>query len=136
MWRTIAKTEMVKLGAAAYGIGRDLAALRKGTQAEQAARIGVSQPELSHWERGHNLWRLGLHADALASEYGPAVYGMCIAFAQAEANVQAALHEAAARVLKAYRNALAERLALGLPPPTAPAGEPTLDDARDAALRV
>jgi len=50
MWRTIAITEMAKLSSVAFDIGRDLAALRKGTQAEQAARIGVSQPELSHWE--------------------------------------------------------------------------------------
>jgi transcriptional regulator with XRE-family HTH domain len=133
MWRTIAKTEMAKLGGDAYEIGRDLAALRKGTQSEQAARLGVTQPELSHWERGHNLWRLGLHIDALAAEYGPAVYAMTIGFAAAEANVQTALHEA---VLSAYRDAFAERLAFGLPPPTAPAGEPTLEDAREAATRV
>jgi transcriptional regulator with XRE-family HTH domain len=136
MWRSIAKIEMAELGGVAYDIGRDLAALRKGTQAGQAARLGVSQPELAHWERGHNLWRLRLHVDALASEYGSAIYAMTIGFAAAEANVQAALHEAASRVLKAYRDALAERLAFGLAPPAAPAGEPTLDDARNAAMRV
>jgi transcriptional regulator with XRE-family HTH domain len=136
-WRTIAKLEAGALGGAAYDIGRELWSLRDAadlTQEEVAARLGISRPEVSHWERGHNLWRMVARAEEVAAILGPAIFRMTFEFAEAEARLQCALHEAAARLLSAYADALRLRLAIGLPPPAAPVGEPTPEDA-EAAFR-
>ena len=138
-WRTIAKLEAGALGTTAYNIGTGLQALRKRsklTQEQVAARLGISRPELSHWEAGHNLWRMVVRAKELAAILGPAVFRMAVDFAEAEARLQSALHEAAARLLSAYADMLRYRVAAGLPSPTAPVGEPTPEDAERAFRRV
>jgi transcriptional regulator with XRE-family HTH domain len=138
-WRTIAKREAGALGTTAYNIGTELRALRDAadlTQEEVAARLGVPRPEVSHWEKGHNLWRMVVRAKALAAILGPDVLRMTIEFAEAEARLNAALHDAAGRLLSAYADTLRLRLAAGLPSPTAPVGEPTPEDAERAFRRV
>ena len=138
-WRTIAKLQAGALGTVAYNIGRELWSLRdraRLTQEQVAARLGISRPELSHWERGRNLWRMAMRADELATILGPDVFRMTIEFAEAEARLQSALHDAAGRLLSAYADMLRLRLAAGLPPPTAPAAGPTHEDAERVFRRV
>jgi transcriptional regulator with XRE-family HTH domain len=134
-WRTIAKLQAGALGTAAYDIGRNLRSLRKTadlTQEEVAARLGIPRPEVSHWEKGRNLWRMATRANEVAAILGPDVYRMTIEFAEAETRVQSALHDAAGRLLSEYADMLRLRLAAGLPAPTASVGEPTPEDAERA----
>jgi len=138
-WRTIAKVAAGSLSATAHDVGKDLKSLRKTaklTQEELAARLGIPRPEVTHWERGRNLWRMVARANDVAAVLGEDVFGMTIAFAEAEARVQAALHEAAGRLLSEYADMLRGRLAAGLPAPTAPVAEPTPEEAEQVFRRV